>query len=231
MFALCDGVHRAAAAVGAGLQARVRRRRGPEHRRHGRRSRRRPTSTPTCGARRARSTGRCSRARATRRAVRRRALRRADAHRDGPARARVQLPLRRPRDAVARCRGSRATCSSALAARAAGDARGVDARGRRRRGRDGRDRGAWTTPSASDQGSPIEGIEDAEATGALVFHAGTALHGDRLVTNGGRVLAVTGARPTLERRARPRRTTAAAGSRSQARATARDIAERGCGCR
>ena len=28
--------------------------------------------------------------------------------------------------------------------------------------------------------------------GALVFHAGTALHGDRLVTNGGRILGVTG---------------------------------------
>jgi phosphoribosylamine---glycine ligase len=46
-------------------------------------------------------------------------------------------------------------------------------------------------PAAADAGSPIEGVPDAEATGALVFHAGTALHGDRLVTNGGRVLNVT----------------------------------------
>jgi len=35
-------------------------------------------------------------------------------------------------------------------------------------------------------------VEDAEAAGALVFHAGTALHGEQLVTNGGRILAVTG---------------------------------------
>ncbi len=47
-------------------------------------------------------------------------------------------------------------------------------------------------PAESDRGSLIEGVADAEALGALVFHAGTALHGDRLVTNGGRVLAVTG---------------------------------------
>ena len=47
-------------------------------------------------------------------------------------------------------------------------------------------------PASGDRGSPIDGIEAAEATGALVFHAGTALHDGVLVTNGGRVLAVTG---------------------------------------
>ena len=47
-------------------------------------------------------------------------------------------------------------------------------------------------PATGDRGTPIEGIDAAEATGALVFHAGTARHGDRLVTNGGRILAVTG---------------------------------------
>jgi len=47
-------------------------------------------------------------------------------------------------------------------------------------------------PAAGDVGTPIEGIADAEATGALVFHAGTALKGDRIVTNGGRILNVTG---------------------------------------
>jgi phosphoribosylamine---glycine ligase len=52
-------------------------------------------------------------------------------------------------------------------------------------------------PARSDRGTPIEGIEAAEAAGALVFHAGTALYGDRLVTNGGRILAVTGTGPTL----------------------------------
>ena len=52
-------------------------------------------------------------------------------------------------------------------------------------------------PERADAGTRIEGIEDAEAAGALVFHAGTARHGDRLVTNGGRILAVTGVAPTL----------------------------------
>jgi phosphoribosylamine--glycine ligase len=47
-------------------------------------------------------------------------------------------------------------------------------------------------PRRGDVGSPIDGIEDAEAEGAVVFHAGTALHDGRLVTNGGRVLNVTG---------------------------------------
>ena len=46
-------------------------------------------------------------------------------------------------------------------------------------------------PAANDVGTPIEGIADAEAAGALVFHAGTALQEDRLVTNGGRILNVT----------------------------------------
>ncbi len=47
-------------------------------------------------------------------------------------------------------------------------------------------------PAEGDRGTPIEGIEDAEATGALVFHAGTALRDGRLVTNGGRILDVVG---------------------------------------
>jgi len=47
-------------------------------------------------------------------------------------------------------------------------------------------------PAAGDVGTPIEGIAVAEATGALVFHAGTALKDDRIVTNGGRILNVTG---------------------------------------
>jgi phosphoribosylamine--glycine ligase len=46
-------------------------------------------------------------------------------------------------------------------------------------------------PAANDVGSPIQGIEDAEQSGAIVFHAGTALKGDHLVTNGGRILGVT----------------------------------------
>jgi phosphoribosylamine--glycine ligase len=46
-------------------------------------------------------------------------------------------------------------------------------------------------PERGDVGTPIAGVEDAEAAGALVFHAGTALHEGRLVTNGGRILGVT----------------------------------------
>jgi phosphoribosylamine--glycine ligase len=52
-------------------------------------------------------------------------------------------------------------------------------------------------PERGDQGTPIEGIEAAEATGALVFHAGTALHDGRLVTNGGRILNVVGVGDTV----------------------------------
>ena len=47
-------------------------------------------------------------------------------------------------------------------------------------------------PHRNDVGTPIHGVRDAEATGALVFHAGTAMRGDALVTNGGRILNVTG---------------------------------------
>jgi len=52
-------------------------------------------------------------------------------------------------------------------------------------------------PERGDAGTPIEGIAEAEASGALVFHAGTALQDGRLVTNGGRILGVTGLGPTL----------------------------------
>jgi phosphoribosylamine--glycine ligase len=52
-------------------------------------------------------------------------------------------------------------------------------------------------PERSDRGTPIEGVEDAEATGALVLHAGTALHDGRLVTNGGRVLNIVGMGATV----------------------------------
>jgi phosphoribosylamine---glycine ligase len=47
-------------------------------------------------------------------------------------------------------------------------------------------------PEHGVRGGEITGVDEAEAAGALVFHAGTALHGERLVTNGGRILAVTG---------------------------------------
>jgi phosphoribosylamine---glycine ligase len=53
-------------------------------------------------------------------------------------------------------------------------------------------------PERNDTGTPIEGVADAEATGALVLHAGTALHDGRLVTNGGRILDVVGTGDTVE---------------------------------
>ena len=52
-------------------------------------------------------------------------------------------------------------------------------------------------PERNDQGTAIEGIEAAEAAGALVFHAGTALHDGQLVTNGGRILNVVGTGATV----------------------------------
>jgi phosphoribosylamine--glycine ligase len=54
-------------------------------------------------------------------------------------------------------------------------------------------------PERGDRATPIDGIERAEADGALVFHAGTARSGGTLVTNGGRILGVTALAPTLER--------------------------------
>jgi phosphoribosylamine--glycine ligase len=47
-------------------------------------------------------------------------------------------------------------------------------------------------PARGDAGTPIRGVADAVEAGALVFHAGTALRGGELVTNGGRILDVTG---------------------------------------
>jgi len=52
-------------------------------------------------------------------------------------------------------------------------------------------------PEEGDRGTPIAGIEESEAAGALVFHAGTALQGDRFMTNGGRILGVTGLGETI----------------------------------
>ena len=78
----------------------------------------------------------------------------------------------------------------ALAAAAAGDLTGVDLQIS--------DAAAVTVviaaggyPERGDVGTAISGIDAAEASGALVFHAGTALNDDTLVTNGGRILNVT----------------------------------------
>jgi phosphoribosylamine---glycine ligase len=59
-------------------------------------------------------------------------------------------------------------------------------------------------PASSDYaGAPIAGIDDAEQTGALVFHGGTAVRDGHVVTNGGRILSVT-ARGSSVRDARER---------------------------
>jgi len=47
-------------------------------------------------------------------------------------------------------------------------------------------------PDDPESGIPIGGVEVASATGALVFHAGTALRHGQLVSAGGRVLDVVG---------------------------------------
>jgi phosphoribosylamine--glycine ligase len=58
-------------------------------------------------------------------------------------------------------------------------------------------------PQREAAGEPIAGVDDAEAAGALVFHAGTARRGEALVASGGRVLDVTATgRSTDEARTR-----------------------------
>lgn len=52
-------------------------------------------------------------------------------------------------------------------------------------------------PNDYTVGVPISQIEVAEARGCLVFHAGTKIKDGRLITAGGRVLAVTGLGDTL----------------------------------
>lgn len=56
---------------------------------------------------------------------------------------------------------------------------------------------AQNYPGTPRAGDIITGIEEAEATGATVFHAGTKLVDGQLVTNGGRVLGVTAGGETL----------------------------------
>ena len=56
---------------------------------------------------------------------------------------------------------------------------------------------ARSYPGGDDRGTEIAGVDAAVAGGALVFHGGTALQADRLVTNGGRVLGVTGVGETV----------------------------------
>jgi len=52
-------------------------------------------------------------------------------------------------------------------------------------------------PGTPDKGGAIRGIAQAEAGGAKIFHAGTAMGPDGLIVNGGRVLNVTGIADTI----------------------------------
>ncbi|QZZ23515.1 phosphoribosylamine--glycine ligase [Leptothermofonsia sichuanensis E412] len=53
-------------------------------------------------------------------------------------------------------------------------------------------------PGSYQKGHPITGIDAAEAQGAVVFHAGTQLKQQALVTDGGRVLGVTAVGETFD---------------------------------
>lgn len=53
-------------------------------------------------------------------------------------------------------------------------------------------------PAQSDYaGIPITGLDEAAATGALVFHGGTAARDGRVITHGGRILSVTATADTI----------------------------------
>ena len=52
-------------------------------------------------------------------------------------------------------------------------------------------------PKAYKKNLPIDGVTKAKSLGAMIFHAGTKLVGNELVTNGGRVLGITATAPTL----------------------------------
>lgn len=52
-------------------------------------------------------------------------------------------------------------------------------------------------PKAYKKNLPIDGVTKAKALGAMIFHAGTKLKDDELITSGGRVLGVTTTAPSL----------------------------------
>jgi phosphoribosylamine--glycine ligase len=52
-------------------------------------------------------------------------------------------------------------------------------------------------PESYDKGKPIRGLDAATGGDAKIFHAGTRLDGDAVVTDGGRVLCAVGAGTTV----------------------------------
>ena len=53
-------------------------------------------------------------------------------------------------------------------------------------------------PASSEKGVPISGLDDITPEEAIVFHSGTAVKDDQVVTNGGRVLGVTAKDATIK---------------------------------
>nr|MDE6658713.1 phosphoribosylamine--glycine ligase [Eubacterium sp.] len=53
-------------------------------------------------------------------------------------------------------------------------------------------------PKSYPKGLEITGLENGQCDGVIVYHAGTALDGDKLVTSGGRVLGVTALGSSLQ---------------------------------
>lgn len=53
-------------------------------------------------------------------------------------------------------------------------------------------------PASSEKGVPIYGLDDITPEEAIVFHSGTAVKDDQVVTNGGRVLGVTAKDATIK---------------------------------
>ncbi|MEE0548202.1 MAG: phosphoribosylamine--glycine ligase [Peptococcaceae bacterium] len=53
-------------------------------------------------------------------------------------------------------------------------------------------------PASSEKGVPIHGLDTISEEEAIVFHSGTALKDDQIVTNGGRVLGVTAKDTTIK---------------------------------
>lgn len=53
-------------------------------------------------------------------------------------------------------------------------------------------------PASSEKGVPINGLDDITPEEAIVFHSGTAVKDDQVVTNGGRVLGVTAKDATIK---------------------------------
>ena len=119
----------------------------------------------------------------------------------GPMVHRMELPLRRSRDAVGADALRRAICCPGCAGVAAGRCRRA-----RRASRPGAAvcvvLAAGGYPGTPRAGDAITGLPPRRSDDVVVFHAGTRRDGDGpLLTAGGRVLGVTASAPTSPRRA------------------------------